>query len=278
MLGDGQLGSKALAPSGSAVVAQEFRPDPIALGKPAHSLLDVLPVIPHDSAEFAYMRQTTRTNNAAVVPEYAVKPTSVYTVTRVESKLDVVAHLSEPVPRFWFIDNVALQGFLSNELDYGLRIAVEAKVLADINATSGTQTQACATISPATLRKSLTKLETAGYDPGFILLAPVDWEGVELALANQNAIDYQGIPYDAASRRLFGTPVVVSVTQAAGVSHTIARDAVVLDTDSRGIGVQWSENAGADTFAKNLIVARCEGRFATSVYASLGVVVGDLAA
>ena len=104
-----------------------------------------------------------------------------------------------------------------------------------------------------------------------ILLAPVDWEGVELALANQNAIDYQGIPYDAASRRLFGTPVVVSVTQAAGVSHTIARDAVVLDTDSRGIGVQWSENAGADTFAKNLIVARCEGRFATSVYASLWV-------
>jgi hypothetical protein len=58
MLGDGQLGSKALAPSGSAVVAQEFRPDPIALGKPAHSLLDVLPVIAHDSAEFSYMRQT----------------------------------------------------------------------------------------------------------------------------------------------------------------------------------------------------------------------------
>ena len=127
--------------SASAVVAQEFAPI-IALGKPAHSLLDVLPTIPHDSAEFAYMRQTTRTNNAAVVAESALKPTSVYTVTRVESKLEVVAHLSESVPRFWFIDNVALQGFLSNELDYGLRIAVEAKVLADINATSGTQTQA----------------------------------------------------------------------------------------------------------------------------------------
>ena len=101
MMGDSQLGSKALAPSGSAVVDQEFRPDPFALGKPAHSLLDVLPVIPHDTAEFAYMRQNVRTNNAAVVAEGAVKPTSVYSVVRVENKLEVVAHLSEGMPRYW---------------------------------------------------------------------------------------------------------------------------------------------------------------------------------
>lgn len=67
------LHTKALAPSGSAAVGQEFRPDPIALGKPAHSLLDVLPVSPHDSAEFSYLRQTVRTNNAAVVPDYGAQ-------------------------------------------------------------------------------------------------------------------------------------------------------------------------------------------------------------
>ena len=91
---------------------------------------------------------------------------------RVESKLEVVAHLSESIPRFWFIDNSSLQGFLANELDYGLRIAVEAKVLAEINGTSGTQAQAYATSSLATLRKSLTKLEAAGYDPGFSCSIP----------------------------------------------------------------------------------------------------------
>jgi hypothetical protein len=53
---EGCFGTKALAPSGSAVVDQEFRPDPIALGKPAHSLLDVLPVPSHDTAQFAYLR------------------------------------------------------------------------------------------------------------------------------------------------------------------------------------------------------------------------------
>jgi HK97 family phage major capsid protein len=277
ILPDG-LSSKALAPSGSAVVAQEFRPDPIALGKPAHSLLDVLPVQAHDTAEFAYLRQSVRTNNAAVVEEGEVKPTSVYSVVRVEESLSVIAHLSEGVPRFWFVDNAAVQGFLAVELDYGLRLAVEAKVLADINATSGTQAQAYATSPLVTLRKSLTLLEAAGYEPGYFVLDPVDWESIEIALASTNAVDYQGIPYDAAARRLFGVPVVVAVAQTAGVSHTVAKGAVALDTDTSGTGVQWSETSNADDWSKNLIRARCEGRFATSVYAPLGVVVGDLTA
>ena len=62
-------GQKALAPSGAAVVSQEFSEDPIPLGRIATGLLDVLPVKVHTTPEFAYMRQTTRTNNAAVVAE-----------------------------------------------------------------------------------------------------------------------------------------------------------------------------------------------------------------
>lgn len=277
MLGSDGLRSKALAPSGSAVVGQEFRPDPVALGKPAHSLLDLLPVSPHDTAEFSYLRQTVRTNNAAAVPDYQLKPTSVYSVERIEDKLEVIAHLSEPVPRHWFIDNEALTGFLANELDFGLRVAVESKVLTDVNATSGLQTVDYATSSLVTLRKSLTKLETAGYEPGFFLLDPVDWEGIELLLASSGATDVQGIPYDPAARRLFGVPVVVSVAQATGVGHTVAKGAVALDTGSEGTGVQWPESH-ADDFGKNLVRARCEGRDATSVYAPLGVVTSDLTA
>lgn len=110
------------------------------------------------------------------------------------------------------------------------------------------------------------------------MLDPADWEAVELLLTTTGATDVQGIPYDAAARRLFGVPVVVSVAQAAGVSHTVARDAVALDTDTTGTGVQWSETSNVDDWSKNLIRARCEGRFATSVFAPLGVVVGDLTA
>ena len=58
---------KALGPSGAAVVGQEFKPDPVALGQPALSLLDVIPVVQHAIPEFAYLRQSDRTNSAAVV-------------------------------------------------------------------------------------------------------------------------------------------------------------------------------------------------------------------
>jgi len=80
-----------------------------------------MPVAQHTTPEFAYLRQTTRTNNAAVEAEGATKPTSVLSVTRIEDSLDVVAHLSETVPRYWFVDSPALQQFLTTELTYGFR-------------------------------------------------------------------------------------------------------------------------------------------------------------
>jgi hypothetical protein len=139
----GADGQKALAPSGATIVGQEFVRDPVrpgpgrtvAAGRPADQAA-------HTSTEYAYLRQTTRTNNAAVVAEGATKPTSVYSVTRVEHSLVVVAHLSEGIPRYWLLDSTALEMFIENELTFGLQVAVEAKMLGDINATSGIQTQA----------------------------------------------------------------------------------------------------------------------------------------
>ena len=195
----GPDGTKALAPSGAAVVGQEFQADPVALGQVATGLLDLLPVLQHTTAEYAYLPQTTRTNNAAVVAEGATKPTSVYAVTRIEQSLAVVAHLSEGIPRYWLLDNVALEMFVENELTFGLQVAVEAKVLTDVNATSGIQTQAYGTSVLTTLRKGLTNLETAGYAAGAIALHPSDWEGVELALSSINAIEHLSLPYDPAS-------------------------------------------------------------------------------
>jgi hypothetical protein len=73
-----------------------------------------------------------------------------------------------------------------------------------------------------------------------------------------------------------GVPVTTSNAQAAGVGHVIATDAVALDTDTRGVDVQWSENAAADSFGKNLVFARCESRYATSKFSPPGVISLDL--
>ena len=101
---------------------------------------------------------------------------------RVEQSLVVVAHLPEGIPRFWLLDNNALETFVEDELQYGLQAAVEAKILTDVNGTSGIQTQAYATSVLATPRKGLTKLEIAGYAAGSLVLDPMDgktwrWRG-----------------------------------------------------------------------------------------------------
>jgi HK97 family phage major capsid protein len=276
-LTDSGIGMKALAPNGSVVVAQTFRPDPVALGKPALSLLDVLPVIPHDTAEYAYLRQNVRTNAAAVVPEGQLKPISVYSVERIESKLAVVAHLSEAIPRHWILDNSSLQAFVNSELQYGLQTKIEQLVLTAITTVAGTQPNPYATSVVVTLRKSLTLLELSGYDPAWFALSPTDWEAVEIALGSVNATEYQGIPYDAARRTLWGVPVVVVPNHADGTGVTAARDSVALDVGLEGVELLWTE-AGSELFDKNLTKARCETRTGNSIFAPAGLVISDLSA
>ena len=158
-----------------------------------------------------------------MVADNALKPTSTYSVTRIEQSLQVIAHLSDPIPRFWLQDNTSLEGFVINELNYGLRLAIEAKLLADINATSGIQTQVYGTSIPVTVRKALTKLEASGYTPGAIVLTPADFETVELALSTTNAVEHMGLPFDPAQRRLYGVQVVVSTSETAAFSHVLAQ-------------------------------------------------------
>lgn len=273
-----EIGTKSLAAGLSTIVATELTQSPIAIGKPATGLLDVLPVMSHTSPLYAYLRQSVRTNNAAVVASGAVKPTSVYTMIQVANTLAVIAHLSEGVDRFWLQDNRMLQGFISSELHFGLERAVEAKALADINGTSGIATQAWATSIPVTLRKALTQLETTGYTASAFVLHPADFELIELQLSTTNAVEHIGLPYDPAQRRLYGVPIATTIAQTAGVGHVIADGAVALDVGTPGVEIIWSETSNADDFSKNSIRARCEGRYGTSIFTPLGVVVADLTA
>jgi len=268
----GDLGQKALAPSGAAAIAQGFTADPIPLGRVLNGLLDVLPVQVQSTASYAYLRQSTRTNNAAVVADGATKPTSVVSLVRIEQSLSVIAHLSEGIPRYWLADNASIEQFVNTELEFGLLRAVEAKVVADINGTSGIQLQAFSTSIAQTLRKSVTKLEVSGYTPAAIVLHPSDFEAIELSLSTTNAVEHIGLPYDAAQRRLFGVPIATTVSATAGVGHVLAADAVVLDTDSQGVLVNWSESSNSDDWAKNLLRVLVESRYGTSVLTPLGVV------
>jgi hypothetical protein len=278
--------TKSVASGSSAVVGVDFQRAPYLEGRPALSLLDVLPVRPHSSPEYAYLRQTTRTNNAGVWTS-GVKPTSTYSVTRIAQSLAVVAHLSEPINIYWIADNDSLAGFIQDEMVYGLQSAVQGKILTDIAGTSGIDAQAFSTSIQQSFRKAISRLEKNGYRPAFLAMSVDDWEAVELTFTNVNAsVDRSNIPFDAVTRRLYGIPVVVVPALADGGGYAVAENAVALDIDNFGIQTKWSDNAvtvtsssaGYSDFEANAQRLRVEGRFGTSVYQPLGVVAVDTAA
>ncbi len=142
-------------------------PEIVPEGRPATSLFDVLPSTRREVPTYRYIRQSVRTNNAAVVAPGATKPTSVYTIEPVDGELSVVAHLSEPVDEYLLHDVQGLQAFIQNEMAYGLAVKVEGLVVAAVAATEGTQSQAFDTDLLTTTRSAITKLEDAGAAAGF---------------------------------------------------------------------------------------------------------------
>ena len=193
-------------------------------------------------------------------------------MTAVENRLRVVAHISEPIDHYLLGDNVNLERFVTDELVFGLRRAVEAEVLTGsgsgehftgILETSGLVVQAFATNALTTVRKAITTLEASGYTPGVIVLHATDWEAIELLTATSGATDVRGVPVDPVTRRLWGVPVVLNQGLGDDVGLVIGDGAVTLDHDGK-VEVKWSD-AVSDDFSKNQVRCRVEGRFGVSV-------------
>lgn len=273
-------GVKALLPSGQSAVATPLLSEsPITLEQVPTSILDVLN-LRQTGPQFEYLRQTVREMHAAVVAEGAVKPTSKLALDRIEDKLKVVAHLSEPMHEYWLKDATNLQQFVELELLYGLRLELERQVLyGDGTATelkgflttSGIQVQAFATDLLTTSRKAITKMEKSGHTASVFVFSPDDWESLELARTDTAGSLELGGPVDRAAQKLWGVPVVTSNQLEVKDGGLIDLASVDVATDTQGIETRWSEAVG-DDFQRNQIRARVEGRFETEVYQPLGIV------
>ena len=98
-----------------------------------------------------------------------------------------------------------------------------------------------------------------------------------MALLTTPAIEYQALPLDPVSRRLWGIPVTLTVAQTAGTAHTLATGAVGLNTDSRR-AVTWSETCNADDWSREPDPGALRRSLRHSVFQPLGVVQSDLTA
>lgn len=279
----GGFGTKAVLETGSVVTPVPLQSGIIEQGKVPASLLEMLPVTVRSGPTYRYLRQTARTNNAAIVAAGGTKPTSVFTIEEVDGKLEVFAHLSEPIDKYLLSDAAELSRFIGAEMLYGLNLAVETEVLSGagtaghltgILATSGVQTQAFSVDKLTTLRAAITKLESIGYTASAFGLNPADWETIETTRNTGGNFDLNG-PVDRAGRKVWGVPVVLSTGLTAGTALALDASAATISTDAQGIETKWSDQSG-DLFDKNQLKVRTEGRFNIDVVAPAAIVVATL--
>lgn len=271
--GDLGTGTKALTTSGQITTDVPVAPTVIPTGRPAVSLLDVIPTVRRTTPQYRYIRQISRALNAAAVAEGAEKPVSTMGTETVDGNVTVVAHLSEPLDKFVLADAPQLQRFVADELLHGIDVAIQAQVLTGtgvganqtgILATSGVQVQAFDTSAIVSIRKAMTKAESLGYTPGVAVLRPEDWEAIELTATSDDAVAFRGVPIDLLERKLWGLRVVLSTALPTKTGLVLDPSAVSID-NLGGIDVEWTAEAG-DLFAHNQVQARVETRIGVSVY------------
>jgi HK97 family phage major capsid protein len=284
-----------ISPSGSIGV-----PSPTSvlapLGDTVETMLQLIPQETIGSDAFTYLRETVRDHAAAPVAAKGIKPTSTYSVERIDDRVRTIAHLSEPVPRSYLADAPLLGRYLDTVLREGLRLALEAEVIAGdgtgehlegLFGVAGTLEQLFDSDILTTTRKAVTLLELQSIAGDAWVIHPSDWETFELYSDLEGQFKLgpgQGqaaIPIDRAKRRLWGLPVALSVgmTQGYAILADFAGSTRLYTREQ--VRVDWSENVydaqvGANDFERNLVRYRAEGRWGFAVTRPTGIVVVDL--
>jgi HK97 family phage major capsid protein len=244
-------------------------PQVVAMDRPKR-IIDVLvdrQEVPSNAFEF--WQQTVRTNNAAFVADLGTKPSSIFTVSPVEDRLRVLAHLSEPIPNRLLQDYAELQSWLISELYEGLLDALEAQVLSGngtgenfegILSATGTTAVAYDSDVLTTLRSALTTFETIGVQPTGWVLNPSDAAAIDLLRESATPSLFVTGGYlhgPAGSANIFGdVPRLVSPRVPAGTALLADWSKVRLFTRG-GILTQLNPFAG---FSTNTTLFRSEMR------------------
>lgn len=273
----GMSGESRAVVSGSIDLPSLVLPEVVSKPRPSR-LIDLLvtrQAIPGNA--FEYFRQTVRTNNADVVADGDLKPTSVFTVVPVEDRCRVVAHLTEPIPIRLLADHQSLRTWLDSELVNGVLDALESQVvdgdgigenLTGILATEGTTAVPWAGDVLSTLRSALTELQIVGVQPTAWALHPADAELVDLARWETDGgylTGGYGGSGNALSGNIFGDASIQRV-----VSPSVPQGTAILaDWSKLGLwvreGVRVDVDAGGELFTKNQAVLRAECRVGAGV-------------
>lgn len=239
---------------------------------------ELLPTYGTTSGSIEFVRETGFTNNAGMVPEYAItdsgeKPESALAFEVVSVPMKTMAHWM-PVTRQVVDDERQLRGYIENRLLYGLRLKEDQQLLYgtgtgdEINGIlTDTAIQTYSQTSTETLidaiRRGITKSYVEEYRPTAVVLNHNDWEDIELEKGSDNHYIWVNVTTDNGSR-IWGLPVVAT--------NAITEGTVLVGDFQRGSAVHDRENASiritdshASTFTQNIWTLLAEERIAQSV-------------
>jgi hypothetical protein len=226
-----------------------------------------------------YVRETTWTNNAAVVAPGAAKPESIKDFTLITAALLKIAHYVAVADEF-LADVAGLRSFIDQQMLVGVLQKLENEVIngdgtsghfLGILNTPGVGSIAHSTTAPAAplatpILGAIAQLQALGYQPNGIVVNPTTFASV-VSESSPNAGYYLGpdMVTQGMTMRLWGLPVIASAAMAAGTALVgdFARGAALYRKDT--VAVQ-ATNSHQDFFVKNVTAIRAEVRAALAVF------------
>lgn len=247
---------------------------------------DLFPVVATTSAVVEYFKVTGFTSSASVVADYGggaftSKPHSALTIDGAQATVRLIAHW-EAAHRSALADEPALQSVIENELRYGLLLEEDNQILngngsgenlTGILNASGIQTQSLSTNGADTVRKAMTKVMLAYYEPTGIIMHPNDWEqivllksaGSEAFYLFANAASQTGNALQGGTvPQLWGLPVIATpaITEGTALVGAFGLGASLYDREQATIRISEEHS---DYFIRNAVVLLAEERLALAV-------------
>ncbi|AWN17679.1 phage major capsid protein [Salinisphaera sp. LB1] len=261
------------------------------IGNPLASLtlLNVVPTGATSGNNVEYSREKVYTNNAAEVAEGSASPESDIEVETVNDPVRDVSHFVT-ISRNSLDDVPAMQTFVNSRLLNGVRSRLQKQIIIgdgtgqNLSGVSVTGrhtdfTPASGDTSIDNIRKAKAVVQSADYDPTFIVMNPVDFADLELSkTSTKSYVAGSSITYVQTGLgnvpTLWGMPVVQSNAMAQG-KFMVADSQTMMLMMRQQAQVEAFEQHGTNA-ASGLIMVRATVRAAFTVPLPNGIVYGDL--
>ncbi|MEJ8573218.1 phage major capsid protein [Microbaculum marinum] len=270
--------------SGGSLIPPDHRTDPVLMPRRRMRVRDLLNPGQTSSNAVTYSRQTTRTNNAAVVSETTEKPESVYEFETVTAPVRTIAHWV-PASVQVYDDAPALASVINGELRYGLEYAEEEELL--FGDGTGEHLEGLATVATAfsapfsasgdtevdVILQAISQLSNSEVEASGIILNSQDFLRIS-GLKDAEGRYLLGNPHNAGQPRMWGLPVVATPAMPvdAFLVGAFRRAATVYDKMLPEVVVSSEDR---DNFIKNMLTVRAEERLAMSVSLPGALIYGD---